>query len=287
MHIQRLAAPLALVSLMSVNVTGANAAPVTHPASNPASPILESVQEHLTAVPEYEFLDVEAKAYATDTLPLLGAPYGDGVEARSLDKYAEFTLTGMNTLKYQRVSVDGETWYVDRDRFTTDKSVIESMQAEEEEARAEAEAAAAEEARIQAEQAAAAEAAAAQDAVSYMEHVAQPAPSYSEVYGAQDWDGGVLSASAGVNYGPSGKETYYNLDMAGVVQNMRNQGYGGTYWVRDDGVKMLGDYVLVAANLDTHPRGSFVETSLGTGIVADTGGFAYSDPNQVDIATAW
>ena len=90
------------------------------------------------------------------------------------------------------------------------------------------------------------------------------------------WDGPVLTASAGVVYGPSGKETYYNLDMSGVISNMNNLGYYYSYWVRDDGVKMFGGYVMCAAALDIHPRGSLVETSLGTGIVCDTGGFAYS-----------
>lgn len=100
-------------------------------------------------------------------------------------------------------------------------------------------------------------------------------------------DGSFLTPSGGVYYGPTGKETYYNLDMNGVVSNAQAQGIQGEYWIREDGVKMYGDYVIVAANLDTHPRGSTVETSLGTGIVLDTGGFAASDPNQVDIAVDW
>ena len=87
--------------------------------------------------------------------------------------------------------------------------------------------------------------------------------------------------------GPTGRETYYNLNMSGVVQTMRNMGNNDTYWVRDDGVKMLGDYVMVAANLDAHPRGSLVESSLGTAIVCDTGGFARYNPEQLDIAVAW
>lgn len=100
-------------------------------------------------------------------------------------------------------------------------------------------------------------------------------------------DGSCLTPSGGVYYGPTGKETYYNLDMNGVISNAQAQGIQGEYWIREDGVKMYGDYVIVAANLDTHPRGSTVETSLGTGIVLDTGGFAASDPNQVDIAVDW
>ena len=98
---------------------------------------------------------------------------------------------------------------------------------------------------------------------------------------------GVLTASKGVNYYGNQKETYYNLNMDGVISIAQLQGIEGEYWVREDGCKMYGDYIIVAANLDIHPRGSLVETSLGTGIVLDTGGFAVSDPNQVDIATEW
>ena len=101
------------------------------------------------------------------------------------------------------------------------------------------------------------------------------------------WNGSVLSPSAGVNYGPSGKETYYNLDMSGVVSIMRGMGNNDPYWVREDGCKMLGNYIMVAAHLGTHPIGSLVETSLGTGIVCDTGGFAAGNANQLDIATNW
>lgn len=53
------------------------------------------------------------------------------------------------------------------------------------------------------------------------------------------WNGSVLSPSAGVNYGPSGKETYYNLDMSGVVSIMRGMGNNDSYWVRGDGCKCL------------------------------------------------
>ena len=104
---------------------------------------------------------------------------------------------------------------------------------------------------------------------------------------AADWDGPVLTASAGTITGPSGKETYYNLNMSGVVSIMRSLGNSDEYWVRDDGVKMLGDYVMVAANLDVHTRGSLVETSLGMGIVCDTGSFASGNATQLDIAVSW
>jgi hypothetical protein len=104
------------------------------------------------------------------------------------------------------------------------------------------------------------------------------------------WRGPVLTARAGAVIGPSGKETYYNLPMQGVARIMRGLGYSETefpYWIRSDGCKMLGDKIMVAANLSVHPRGSVVETSLGCGLVCDTGGFARNNPTQIDIATSW
>ena len=102
---------------------------------------------------------------------------------------------------------------------------------------------------------------------------------------------GCLTRQGGVFYGPSGKETYYNLNMSGVVAIMRNMGYSEEeypYWIREDGCKMLGNYIIVAANLDVYPRGSLVPTSLGTGIVCDTGGFVSNGSGvALDIATAW
>ncbi len=96
-----------------------------------------------------------------------------------------------------------------------------------------------------------------------------------------------LTASGGVNYYGDQKETYYNLNMSRVVDNAQNAGLEGEYWVREDGVKMYGDYVIVAANQDVHPYGTTVDTSLGEGIVLDTGTFATGNPTQVDIATEW
>lgn len=101
------------------------------------------------------------------------------------------------------------------------------------------------------------------------------------------WDGPVLNAYNGTVMGPSGKETYYNLDMSGVIDIMRSMGNNDPYWVRKDGVKMLGAYIMCAANLEVHPRGSLVDSSLGRCIVCDTGGFAASNPNQLDIAVTW
>lgn len=119
------------------------------------------------------------------------------------------------------------------------------------------------------------------------------------------WHGEKLNKHAGTVMGPSGKETYYNLPMDNIISGVQEGGWiyktvkdeykknlAGKYWVREDGVKMLGDYVIVAANLSTHPRGSLVETSLGQGIVLDTGGFATDTRNpyrssQIDLAAQW
>ena len=63
---------------------------------------------------------------------------------------------------------------------------------------------------------------------------------------------------------------------------MRNAGYSEAeypYWVREDGVKMLGNYVMVAAAYSIRPRGTIVESSLGPAIVCDT--------TQLDIAVTW
>jgi hypothetical protein len=95
-----------------------------------------------------------------------------------------------------------------------------------------------------------------------------------------------LTKYKGVVYGPSGKETYYNLNMSRIVDIMHASGISGDYWVRDDGCKMLGNYIMVAADLSVHPRGSLVETSLGTAMVCDTGAFAGGSV-QLDVATAW
>lgn len=82
-------------------------------------------------------------------------------------------------------------------------------------------------------------------------------------------------------------ETYYNLDMSVVVQVAQSRGIAGEYHVREDGAKMLGDYIMVAADYSVHPYGSLVNTSLGMGIVVDTGGFIAWNPNGIDIATTW
>jgi len=104
-----------------------------------------------------------------------------------------------------------------------------------------------------------------------------------------EWTGDKLTSTGGIIQGPTHKETWYNLDMERVVSNMRKLGYSEElypYWVRGDGVKMLGDYAIVAANLINHPRGIIVQTSLGEGIVCDTGETPMKE-DIYDIATNW
>lgn len=101
------------------------------------------------------------------------------------------------------------------------------------------------------------------------------------------WDGEVLDSYNGTVKGPNGKETYYNLNMSGVIQIMKDLGYNYEYSVRDDGVKMYGPFIMVAADLSLRPRGSIIKTSLGWAMVCDTGAFVEWNPTQLDIATAW
>ena len=87
--------------------------------------------------------------------------------------------------------------------------------------------------------------------------------------------------------GPTNEETYYNLPMERVIQSMRNRGYSEEdypFYIREDGVKMLGDFVMVAADLDLHPKGTVVQTSVGQGLVCDTGEFT---EDIYDVATNW
>lgn len=96
-----------------------------------------------------------------------------------------------------------------------------------------------------------------------------------------------LTPSGGINNFNGHTESYYNLPMDGVIQQAQNFGIEGEYWVRDDGVKMYGDYVICACNRDIYPLGSLVETSFGTGISLDTGSFVAWNPTNVDIGVSW
>jgi len=103
-------------------------------------------------------------------------------------------------------------------------------------------------------------------------------------------DGQGLTKSKGAQQftdskGVTHRETYYDLNMRVVMQSC---GQGGNYSVRPDGAKVDSDgYVIIAANYGNYPKCSLVETSLGTGKVYDTGGFAERHPYGFDLATDW
>lgn len=104
------------------------------------------------------------------------------------------------------------------------------------------------------------------------------------------WSEGQITKERGGCMGPSGRETYYNLRMDNCVAFMRELGYDELeypYWIRDDGAKMLGLYVMCAANWKIRPKGTIIPTSLGDAIVVDTGEFVADYPNGVDLAVDW
>lgn len=106
---------------------------------------------------------------------------------------------------------------------------------------------------------------------------------------ANDYDDRITKERGGY-MGPSGRETYYNLNMSLCVAYMRDLGYDEIeypYWIRDDGAKMLGNYVMCAANWSIRPKGTILETSLGDAIVVDTGEFVLDYPYGVDLAVDW
>lgn len=109
------------------------------------------------------------------------------------------------------------------------------------------------------------------------------------INGANDYDNRITKERGGY-MGESGRETYYNLRMDNCVYYMRELGYDEItypYWIRDDGAKMLGLYVMCAANWKIRPKGTIIPTSLGDAIVVDTGEFVADYPNGVDLAVDW
>lgn len=99
----------------------------------------------------------------------------------------------------------------------------------------------------------------------------------------------VLNRRDGVNYFNGQKETYYNLKMGGVIRLLDEMGIEhGEYWTREDGVKMLGDYIMLATDTRRWPKGTILETSLGTGLVVDHCSGSESYPGLwIDVAVTW
>lgn len=198
---------------------------------------------------EYIFDDTDQVKYVnSDNTEVKKLPFAQSSTVTTLPLDNEVHLIGTNDSEYWKIEIDGAVYYIDKNALSDQKS----EQPEE-------------------------------DTSSELPAVVQTA----SIQSGTTWNGSALTPFAGSVMGPSGKETYYNLDMSGCVANMRSIGNTDAYWVRSDGVKMLGNYVMIAADFSTRPLGSHVETSLGTGVVVDTGSFAYSNPSQIDIAVTW
>ena len=94
----------------------------------------------------------------------------------------------------------------------------------------------------------------------------------------------ILTAGLGrITYG-NHVETWYDLPMNKVIQRSQDAGIPCEYWVDDRGVKMFGQWVIVAAH-PSKTRYTRVQTSLGEGIILDF--HTTPDTELYDIATSW
>ena len=76
--------------------------------------------------------------------------------------------------------------------------------------------------------------------------------------------------------------------MNNIVEIAQRNGVNGSdndYWERKDGCKMYGKYIICAGAENRY--GEIVETSRGLGIILDTGDFAKTEPNNIDLAVNW
>ena len=229
----------------------------------------------------YQFDKEDVVVYLLQAAEVKAEPSEDAESIASLDKYSSIRLTGSNQLQYWEVRVGGTIGYLDSSLITREQAEIEALR--EDDIRKEENEA---QSKQEQEETLVEKTSEARDewAQAIKDERRQELASQTR---SLNWNGPVLSRSKGSVYGPSGKETYYNLNMSGCVRNMNRRGYYYDVWVRNDGCKMFGDYIMCAANLGVHPFGSLVECSLGTCIVVDTGGFAAGNPNQLDIAVTW
>lgn len=92
-----------------------------------------------------------------------------------------------------------------------------------------------------------------------------------------------------------GKESYCNIPPDYIINTARQCGYKENdfpYWIREDGCRMLGNYIICAADYNVYPYGTIIDTSLGKGIVIDTGStLIKSDKwhydHDIDLYTIW
>ena len=75
--------------------------------------------------------------------------------------------------------------------------------------------------------------------------------------------------------------------MYNIIETAQKRGIKGSddYWVRADGCKMCGIYIICAGAEDRY--GEIIDTSRGKGIILDTGDFAKDDPTAIDMAVNW
>ena len=100
------------------------------------------------------------------------------------------------------------------------------------------------------------------------------------------WDGPKLTKSSGIvpaDQTPSGyKETWYPWDLHGCL-DLLGYSYDGYQKDCPDGVQRYNGYICVASpDLNAHPKGSLIPTTLGMGIVLD-----FCPAGNLDIAVTW
>lgn len=118
------------------------------------------------------------------------------------------------------------------------------------------------------------------------------------------WTGPVLQKGVGTVQGPSGRETYYNQPIDPHFNIHTHQGnmlkssmdklgleYPRDYHVSENGVQMLGPYVMCAADVVSpssgRHKGDIVDTSLGKAIIVDHCAAAQSERGLIDICVNW
>ena len=121
----------------------------------------------------------------------------------------------------------------------------------------------------------------------YDEEMTEEEETSTEVTGRDEfvWDGKKLNPVDGIvrpGDTPTGlKETFYNLNMFGCLDLM-GLSYDG-YDETEDGFKTYNGYIMVASpDLSRWPKGSYIETTNGMGIVVD-----FCPAGNLDIAVTW
>lgn len=92
------------------------------------------IKEKIAAHPEFIFNEVDTKAYIIEDTVIKNNPYDDADDVASLKKYDEINLIGKNELKYWKVNIDGNEYFIDSNKITIEKKVIDDMKKKEEEA---------------------------------------------------------------------------------------------------------------------------------------------------------